>query len=173
MPPRPLLTLCACLLLAACAGGGRGEPPVAPAVMTGFAEGMTDVVEVEVTTERPVEAAELVGPDGRTYPAYQILRDRVVQEEGGSLFPNVGVGIGVVGGSSSRIGTSVGIGLPLGGFDRADKQQVSSRARIRIEDVAAYRAAWQDWTVRLRFDEPAADGRVMEVPAPPPPPPTE
>lgn len=158
------------LLLAACAGDRGDEPAFRTPVTAGFAAGETDIVEVRVTDEQPVEVAELVGPDGRVYVAHQILRDRLVEERGG-VVPNVGIGVGVAGGSRSRIGTSIGLGFPLGGFGGgADEAEVLSRARIRVDDMVAYRADWQDWKVRIQFGTPEAGLRFMEVPAPAPPP---
>lgn len=167
---RPLLLLCCCFLLAACAGergGGAGAPPVT----TSFAADAADTIEVMVTAERPVESAELAAPDGRVYPAYQILRDRVVEERGGGFLPSLGIGVGVFGGSSTRVGTNVGVGFPLGGIGGGGSEaEVTSRARIRVEDMEAYRAGWQDWTVRLQLGKSETGLRLMEVPAPPPPP---
>ena len=157
------------LLLAACAGD-RSEQAFKTPVTASFAADEADIVEVRVTDEQPVEVVELIGPDGRVYTAHQILRDRLVEERGG-IVPNLGIGVGVTGGSSSRIGTSIGLGFPLGGFGgTADEPEVLSRARIRIEDMAAYRTDWQNWKVRIQFGTTEAGPRFMEIPAPSPPP---
>ncbi|WP_119461517.1 hypothetical protein [Rhodospirillaceae bacterium SYSU D60014] len=166
---RGLSILFSGFLLTACAGD-RDERTFERPVTASFVAEEADVVEVRVTDEQPVEAVELVGPDGRVYRAHQILRDRIVEERGGAL-SNLGIGVGVTGGSSSRIGTSIGLGFPLGGFGgAADEPEVLSRARIQIEDMAAYRADWQDWTVRIQLGTSETGLRFMEVPAPSPPP---
>src|SRR3546814_11468963 len=128
---RGLSILLSGLMLTACAGD-RDERVFERPVTASFVAEETDIVEVRVTDEQPVEAAELVGPDGRVYRAHQILRDRVVEERGGA-FSNLGIGVGVTGGSRSRIGTSVGTGLPLAGFGGApDEHESVSPARRHV-----------------------------------------
>src|SRR3546814_5418845 len=117
---RGLSILLSSLMLTACAGD-RDERAFERPVTASFVAEETDIVEVRVTDEQPVEAAELVGPDGRVYRAHQILRDRIVEDRGGT-FSNLGIGVGVTGGSSSRIGTSIGLGLPLGGLGGAPEE---------------------------------------------------
>lgn len=164
---RPIFALLgAALLLAACAGDDRREPIASP-VAVRFAADAADVIEAEVTDRQPVDRVELAGPDGRVVPAYQILRDTAA-EAGVGLRPSIGVGVS--GGSSSRVGVGVGIGFPIGGFERpAEPPPVRSLARLRVPDMAAYRAAWPRWTLRIRLGTPEAGFRFMEVPAPRPP----
>lgn len=156
-------------LLWACAdeaGRGGSQGAISRPVSATFAAGLPDVIEVRVADPEPVEQAELRAPDGRVYPAFQIDRDRVVQEGGG--YSPFGVGVGVFGGSSSGVGTSFGVGLPLGGVGGAPREpQVASLARIRVDDMAAYRVDWPAWKVRLRLGE--VNPRFMELPAPRPP----
>ena len=154
------------LLLAACAGNTSGGGSISQPVTTAFAPGSADVIEVQVTDPLPVQQAELHAPDGRIFLAYQIDHDRVRQERGG--YSPFGIGLGVFGGSASHVGTSVGIGLPFGGIEPAPREpQVMSLARIRVEDMAAYRTSWPGWKLRLRLGD--ANPRFMELPAPRPP----
>jgi hypothetical protein len=82
----------------------------------------------------------------------------------------MGVGVGVGGGSGGfGVGTGVGFGFPLGGgYDAPRDGRVASTAKIRVPDMAGYRAGWQRWTVRVTLGEDGS-GRVIEVAAPPPP----
>ena len=162
----PLLAalLLAALLLSACADGG-GEIVSSP-VQAAFAPGSGDHIAVTVADPQPVEAAELVAPDGSVTPADQIERSRTV-ERGGGREPSIGVG--VFGGSSGRIGTSVGINVPLGGIGAPDDPVIDSRALIEVPDMDDYRARWTEYRVRLHLGTNAANRRVMEIPAPRPP----
>ena len=164
---RPTFALLgAALLLAACAGDDRPAPIASP-VAARFVADMADVIEVEISDRQPVDQVELLAPDGRVIPAYQILRETAV-EAGVGLRPSIGVGVS--GGSSSRVGVGVGIGFPIGGFERpADAPRVRSLARLRVPDMAAYRAAWPHWVLRIRLGTPEAGLRFMEIPAPRPP----
>ncbi|GIK97568.1 MAG: hypothetical protein BroJett029_17770 [Alphaproteobacteria bacterium] len=159
----------ACLafaLLAACSAGGGDivSSPVGAAFS--LAEGRVGEIEVTVADRQPVETAALVAPDGEATPAHQIDRSKTVEDEGGFM-PSFGVG--VFGGSSGHVGTSVGINIPVGRSGAPHDPVIDSRARIRVPDMAAYRAGWQDWKIRIELGTGAADRRVMEIPAPRPP----
>lgn len=162
---RPFLCLLSLLLVAACAG--ERERPISRPVNAQFASQALSEDRVEVTAidRQAMESAELVAPDGTAIAAYQIDRNRTVVDGDG---PRPSVGVGVFGGSSGHIGTSVGIGFPLFGADDPDEPVIDSRALIRVPDMAAYRAVWQTYRVRLRFGPPENE-RVMELPAPRPP----
>ncbi len=160
----PLACLLALLVLAACSGD-RDEGISNP-VTARFIPGGADAsrIEVAVTDRQAVETAELVAPDGAVTSAHQIERDRIVAGGG----PGPSVGVGVFGGSSGDIGTSIGIGIPIfGDYDTGDPA-IDSRAVIRVPDLAAYRAGWQHYRVRLHLGPPENE-RVMEIPAPRPP----
>ena len=164
---RPLACLLALLALAACSGDRDDgiSSPVAARFIPGGAD--APQIEIEVTDRQAVETAELVAPDGAVTSAHQINRDRIVEGGRGGASPSVGVG--VFGGSSGDIGTSIGIGIPIfGGYDPGDPA-IDSRAVIRVPDLAAYRAGWQQYRVRLRFGAAPENERVMEIPAPRPP----
>jgi len=155
------------LLLAAC-GSGSGLGGTGPGASAAFAAGEEDVVEVRVVDRLPLESAELVAPDGRVHPAREIERDRIVEER---PRPRPGFGVGVFGGSRGHVGTGVGIGFPIGGFDTGPGEtRYESRARIPVDDMAAYRAGWPGWKVRLTVGiQEAGNIRAMEIPAPRPP----
>jgi hypothetical protein len=170
----PILILISAFLTAACSGQqGVNTPAGTPAnpVVTGFSESETNTMEVQVTDLQPVTQAELTSPDGQVFIAHQIDRERL-RRYGGSYGPSVGVGVG--GGSWNGggfgVGTGVGFGFPLGGgyYDGPRDGGIASTAKIRIPDMADYRAHWQQWKVRVTLGDGAAK-RVIEVDAPPPP----
>lgn len=154
----------ALLLLAACAGD-RGGIPTSP-VEARFAAASADQIEVTVKDRQPVETAELVAPDGAVTEAHQIDRNKTVER---GYEPAPSVGVGVFGGSSGRIGTSVGIGFPLFGSSASAEPVIDSRVLIRVPDMAAYRQRWPDYRLRLRLGTTDTNRRVMEIPAPRPP----
>jgi hypothetical protein len=163
---RVLACLLALFVLAACAGDR--ERHISSPVAARFADEAASAPEIEITaTDRqPVETAELIAPDGTAIPAHQIDRSKTVEETRGG---DPSVGVGVFGGSSGHIGTSVGIGFPLFGDGSSRDPVIDSRALIRIPDMAAYRAGWQQYRLRLRFGAAPENERVMEIPAPRPP----
>jgi hypothetical protein len=172
------------LALAAC-GGPRTTTGTAAAagtpILASFAPNTTNVVQVAVQDRRPVEQVELFAPDGRVYVAQTITRDQLVEvydrygytrgyPPGYYEYPRAGIGVGVFGGSSGRVGTSVGIGIPLGGYDTVEREVgYKSIARIPVDDMGFYQATWQQWRMRISFAEPAGGRRYIEVEAPPPP----
>jgi hypothetical protein len=171
----PILILISAFLTVACSNQPATNTPAgtpANPVVTSFSESEKDTLDVQVTDRQPVTQAELTSPDGKVFIAHQIDRERLTRY-GGSYGPTVGVGVG--GGSWNGggfgVGTGVGFGFPLGGggsYDGPRDGGVASTARIRVPDMAAYRAHWQQWKVRVTLGEGAAK-RVIEVGAPPPP----
>ncbi len=164
---RAVLRLALLCLLAACSSGG-GSGGIAQTANASFAPGAPDVLEVRLTDRLPLESAQLVAPDGRFFPAREIERDRIVEQ-----YPRAapGFGVGVFGGSSGHVGTSVGVGFPIGGYGSGPREtRVQSLARIPVGDMAGYRAGWQHWKIRLQVGTPeAGNARTMEIPAPRPP----
>ena len=163
------LALAFSLALAACAGDSdrsKTEVPAKP-YRAAFEAGFPDIILVEVTDDLPVTKATLVAPDGRTIEAHGIDTDRRSRGGGGGIAPTFGVGVG--GGSSSGVGGGVGIGFPIfGSGGSAVSDEYHSIARIRLDDVAAYRAGWQRSQVKLQLGE-APGGREVVLPAPAPP----
>lgn len=159
-----LLVLLGPLALAACAGDR--DRAISSPVAAAFAGDAADRIEVTVSDSQPVESAELVAPDGTATAAYQIDRSKTVEEGGG---PEPSVGVGVFGGSSGHIGTSVGINIPVGRSGAPSDPVIDSRALIRVPDMAAYRAGWTGYRLRLHLGTTETNRRVMEIPAPRPP----
>jgi hypothetical protein len=165
------LAIAALLLLLAACSSDNGSGATAQAPNARFAPDAADVVEVRITDRLPLEAAELVAPDGSSVAARDIQRDRIVEQRqpvrAGPAF-----GVGVFGGSGGHFGTGAGIGFPIGGYGYESgpgETRVQSLARIEIPDMAAYRAGWPNWKVRLKLGTTEAGNRTIEIPAPRPP----
>lgn len=159
------------LALAGCYSGGDSAGPVAArqqSVTGYFSATEHGVIEIDVTDPLPVKNASLIGPDGAAVTAYQIDRDRQVYHGDGAIRPSVGVG--VTGGSSSHIGTGIGIGFPLFGSSGSEVTTTvtASRVLIRVPDLAAYQINWQRSKLHIELDD-GVTHRVMELLPPPPP----
>jgi hypothetical protein len=154
--------------LAACADESPAPaPPSRPTFTVSFLAGSADTVEVTLEDRQPMEKAELLAPDGTTLAAERVATDRTVvrQDQDG-----LGIGIAAEGGSSDPVHTDVGVSLPLFGTEQpSPAESYASRALIRIPDMAAYRADWQRWTLRLLLGSPTGTERKVELPAPRPP----
>ena len=171
----PILIMISALLTASCTGNsGPRTYEAAPAnpVVTSFSGSEQDTVKVQVTDPQPVTRVELAAPDGRVYLAHQIDRERLTRQGGGYYGqPTVGVG----GGSGGWGGGGVGVGLGFGfGFPLGDAREpddgpggVASMALVHVPDMAAYRAQWQQWKVRIYLGEGTGE-RMIEVAAPQP-----
>jgi len=165
-------------LMAGCAdkqgtAGYKGSP--ANPVVTSFSGSEQDTLQVQVTDPQPVTRVELAAPDGRVFLAHQIDRESLTRQGGGYYGqPSVGVGVGVGSGggccwSGSGVGVGFGFGFPLGDAREPDYGPggVASTALVQVPDMAAYRAQWQHWKVRIYLGEGASE-RMVEVAAPQP-----
>lgn len=141
------------LILGAC--GYSAAPPrgIEESVTSAISPEDAAVIIVSVRDPLPVNSARLIAPDGRITEAFAIDRDRESYSQGGGVWPNVGVG--VAGGSSSGVSTGVGIGFPIfsSGSGEATHRLTTSRVRIRITDLAAYRQAWQGYVLAVDLDD--------------------
>jgi len=173
----PVLILISAFLMAACAsnrGTAGHQASAANPVVTSFSTGEQDTLEVEVTDREPVTRAELAAPDGRIFLANRIDRERLTRQ-GGGYYGQPTVGVGVGGGSGGccwgggGVGVGFGFGFPLGDAREPDYGPggVASTALVHVPDMAAYRAQWQHWKVRIYLGEGAGE-RMVEVAAPPP-----
>ena len=167
---RTALPLTLAFALTGCYSSGESGPTAArqQSVTGYFSATEHGVIEIDITDPLPVKTASLVGPDGTATQAFQIDRDRQVYHGDGPARPTVGGT--VTGGSSSRIGTSIGIGFPLFGGDGSGVTTTvtASRALIRVPDLGAYRTDWQKSKLHIELDD-GVTRRVMELLPPPPP----
>src|SRR5262249_6383563 len=171
-----ILILFSAILTAACTsqpGSPGGVAGATNPVVSSFSTSEQDTLEIQVTDPQPVTAVELAAPDGRVFLADAIDRTRVIQGgDGQGSGREVGVGVGVGRGGHSGVGAGVGIGFPLviGGASEPPRPPlVRSVARVRVGDMPAYRAQWQQWKLRVHLGE-GPDEHVLEEPAPMPPP---
>ena len=165
---RMLLAAALAAGLAACADEGPAPaPPSRPTFTAGFLAGSPDTVEVTLEDRQPIEKAELLAPDGTTLAAGRVSTGRTITREDQDGF---GIGVTAEGGSSDPVHTDVGVSLPLFGTAQPSPAEFyASRALIRIPDMAAYRAGWQRWKLRLLLGSPTGTERNVELPAPRPP----
>ena len=168
-PPLARCLLAGLLLLAGCAAdqpsqAPRTVPMEVPPLVSHFAEDAPDTVEVVLRDRKPVERAELVDANGRAQGAGPIGHERIAVGSDGQPI----IGLQASGGSSEI--DSLGVTLPVLGIDRPKPEiMILSTARVRIADMAAYRADWPHWTVRLRLGTAQTTERTVEFPAPRPP----
>jgi hypothetical protein len=162
---RKYVIACLALVALVACSSNRAESAKA-SYETSFSSDTPDLLLVEVDDDQPVTAARLAAPDGTFYEAYAIDTDR---QSGGSspgIFPSEGVGVS--GGSSSNISTGVGLSFPIfGASGPAPRPHYRSTARIRVTDMAAYRANWEKSEVRLTMGEgSSAHEIVLRAPKP-------
>jgi hypothetical protein len=126
-------------------------------------------IEVSIRDEQAADRVQLVAPDGSVADAYQLDRNFIHAEDSGSSGFNFGVGVS--GGSSSGVQPSFGIGFPIfgGAPNSPQRDEVQTKALIRVPDMAAYRANWQHTTVRIYLGDKSVSPRKMEMAAPAPP----
>jgi hypothetical protein len=138
-------------------------------VTTRFLSDRPNTIEVSIQDAQAADRVQLVMPDGSAVDAYQLDREFTHATDTGST--GVSLGVGVSGGSSSGVQPSVGFGFPLfGGTPQSpQRDEVNTKARILVPDMAAYRANWQHAILRIYLGEKSISPRKMEMAAPAPP----
>ncbi|MGH6879742.1 hypothetical protein [Hypericibacter sp.] len=128
-----------------------------------------DMIEVSIRDAQAADRVQLVAPDGGLADAFQLDRETIHAQDTGSSGFNFGVGVS--GGSSSGVQPSFGIGFPLfgGAPNSPQRDEVQTKALIKVPDMAAYRANWQHTIVRIYLGEKSVSPRKMEMAAPAPP----
>ncbi|MET1029222.1 MAG: hypothetical protein ABWY00_18780 [Dongiaceae bacterium] len=167
-------SIAAILFLAACTSGGQSSSSTAPSVTSSIPSSDPARIDLTVRDPLPVTTANLVDPNGVSYPAIRIDRDHIAYSGNSGLQSGMGIGtgmgVGIGGGSRSGVSSGVGIGIPLfssGGS--SPRSFTESRISFRVPDVAAYRSTWQGWKIHLDLAE-SGSSRSMEIPPPAPPP---
>ncbi len=147
------LTIFALLTLTACGYNSQKPSGIGESVTSAISPEDASVIVVNVSDPLPVKAARLIDPAGKVTEGFAIDTDRATYSDGGGLKPNVGVG--VTGGSNGGVSTGIGIGFPLfgSGSGTATHRVTESRIRLRIDDMAAYRANWQRYTLAVDLDD--------------------
>jgi hypothetical protein len=152
--------------LAGCTEESAPPPAARPAYSVAFAEGSADLIEVRLDDRQPIETAELLAADGTAIAAGKISSDRTTTSTEDS---GLGIGVAVEGGSSG-VHTDIGLGVPLFGTRQPSPiESFQSRALVRVPDMAAYRAGWQHWVLRLLLGSRTGTERQVELRAPSPP----
>jgi len=124
-----------------------------------------EIIVVALEDARTFDQAVLVAPDGSEIPAFSMERDRETNTQ--AVQPSLGTGVS---GGSNGVGVGVGLSFPLGGFDDDTSIDYRTRAQIRVPDMAAYRANWQQWVLRIHQPMENIYGeRTLTFPAPEPP----
>jgi hypothetical protein len=150
-------------------GGSDLPPPPRQTMISHFAPDAPDTIETVLVDPLPVASAHLTLPDGRTIAPVSLDRDRQVYSDNTPSLPNIGVGVS--GGSSSRVNTGFGIGFPFfggGGGGTYTASMTTSRLRFLVPDMNAYRGGWQHWILHLDLDD-GANRRSIETLPPAPP----
>jgi hypothetical protein len=155
----------AAFLLSACAGG-EAERPVPKGLMSVTARLVAppakavDVVVANVPPGRRIEQLTLIDAQGGHNTAPSLVPVSVA-EGGATTRPFIGIGIS--GGSSSRIRPSLSLG---GNITRSGSDRISLRieARVPIPDAAAYRATSKSWRVEVVFTEINGETRTLAFP---------
>jgi hypothetical protein len=114
--------------------------------------------------------ADLVAPDGGTTAAMSIIA-RPAPSDATLALPTGASGalaLGALAGNPANVGV---IGATVQSQSRLFA--IVSNASIALPDPLAYRQAWQNYRIRLRFgDPPQFESREIAAPEPPPRPAT-
>ncbi len=153
-------------LVAGCVGeappGAGGVPGLEIASrVEGPATRLIIVVASHRSPDHRVERVALVAPDGTVTEAHDTARETLnAQDYRGST-----IGVGVQGGSRSRVG--VGLGIFFGGGATGPPVR-RTRATIRVPDPDAYRQAPGAWRIEVTVSDSAGGRKTISEPAPPP-----
>ena len=160
------------LLVAACASTtGRNTPteqgrePAAAVFLPDLEWNTTlrnDLVEVALIDRKSfyrVDQVELIGPDGRLYPATDITR-HVTTEDG----PSSGARVGIGAGSGGGVSTGIGFSFPIAG--RSSRNRTKTTARIPLLNPDFYRATAAQWTIRVTLIDQTGEQSTADFPAP-------
>jgi hypothetical protein len=167
--------------LAGCTGQGsdvRGDGSLRGTPMViGFVPKTPNLVQVVVEDRAPVQQVELRGPAGQAYWAESVDSKQIVYDQDlygytrgyrpGYYNPPYDLGVGAFGSTTGHLGGGVGTGVPFYSANETVPRPVAMKsiARIAVEDMAGYKATWQQWRTRVHFE----GGRVIELEAPQPP----
>jgi hypothetical protein len=165
------------LMLAACSGNsggsgyggsGSGSSNAPYGANAHFLASDPTVIEVAVRDPLPAARVFLIDPTGAETAAYDIQRDRQTYHSD-NYGPRPSVGVGVFGGSSGHVGTGIGIGIPLfsSGPSSYTAAVVDSTAKVKISSPVLYRESWQNWKLRVEFED-GSNARTLEMVPPKP-----
>ena len=158
------------LLVSGCADNERIERPRAwnaDAVLTNETAEAVEVRVFDIPPGETIEDIRLVGPEGETArPTDVTERNRIVA---GDSLARPTLGVGVVGGSSGRVSTGIGISVPIFSSRQAttgakDVREIA--AIIPIPDSEAYREGPEAWRIEITATDVSGVTRTRTFPAP-------
>jgi hypothetical protein len=159
---RGLLVISLLLALAACAQIGGPAPDPSIDWRTEVRGGDLLVRLADRRGYYRVERVALVAPSGRSYPATELTRE-VVRDDDRYYPYGPGVGVGGGFGSSGSGSVGVGVSVPLGGgYERGERAW--TEARIPLPSPP--RSVGPDWKIVIGLSDRHGVARVAELPAP-------
>lgn len=160
---RRLLVPALLLMLAACA---QQAGPAAEPAIDWRTEVRGDDLLVRLSDRRGyyrVEEVSLVAPSGRSFPAFELTRE-IVREDDAYYPYGPGMGIGGGFGSSGSSSVGVGVSVPLGGGHARSGGGAWTEARIPLPP--APRAIGPDWKIVVELSDRDGAPHTAELPAP-------
>lgn len=168
MKNKALTALGILLAVAACGYDSPQPSGIDESVSSSISAEDANVIVINISDPLPVKSARLIDPAGIATDAFAIDTSRNTYSQRGSYGPNVGVG--VAGGSNGGVSTGIGIGIPLfgsGSGGTATHRITDSRIRVRVNDMAAYRANWQRYKLAVDLDNGVSRRSFQMVPPAP------
>ena len=154
----------AALMLALAACARQAGPTAAPSI-DWRTEVRGDDLMVRLSDRRGyyrVEEVSLVAPSGRSFPAFELTREVVREDDAYYPYgPGVGIGGGFGSGGSSSVG--VGVSVPLGG---GHTRSGGAWTEARIPLPSPPRTIGPNWKIVVELSDPYGAPRVAELPAP-------
>jgi hypothetical protein len=152
-------------ILAFLSGCGGGPAPLPTGSVRAYFP-VADTIEVDAIDRLALRRADLVAPDGRTTAAMSIIA-RPAPSDATLALPTGASGapaLGALAGNPPNVGV-VGAAVQT----QSRLFAIVSNASIALPDPVAYRKAWPNYRIRLRFgDPPQAESREIAAPEPPP-----
>jgi hypothetical protein len=168
------------LVLAGCDAGPPAVGPEAPpgTVATGTdlrawfpPRGLVDTIEVDAVQRLPLQAAELVGPDGAVTAANSLNSTATPSGAAGQWEAGHPYDATVAPGTSSLMAVAGPPGpAATAVFGQRQLLASLSTADILLPDPVAYRRDWQHYRIRLTFGTLPGPAETQEIAAPEPPP---
>jgi len=161
--------------LAACSDPLSGPPPSSlpgQGARAGFPRGgIADVIRVDAIDTLPLRTAELVGPDGATFPAAYVQAKETPRARSGTTV----YGSTWLAHSAATEGTPAAFRPPMtpSMYSQSELLLMVSTADIPLPDPVAYRRDWAHFHIRLGFAGPGGRIETSDLPAPEPPPPQQ
>lgn len=157
---RRLLAAAWLLALAGCAQAPGGEPSLDWRTSVRGEELVVQLADRRAHYR--VAQVALVAPSGRRYPAFELTRE-VLRDDDGYGYGRPGVGIGGAVGSGGWSSAGVGVTIPLGGFGGGPRG-AWTEARIPLPKPAS--AVGPDWKIVVELTDRSGAQRFAELPAP-------